>query len=114
MKNIKQAGRGDVDHTKSLPDEVTAGIHTLLGNLQTLMKHRRDQNLSAYMSALNKIPPDYRQKYHILLVWGAQYTVTCFDLRRGREGIEFLTKHHFNLVEKDGFKFLEKVFFFYF
>ena len=109
MKNIKQAGRGDTVHTKALPDEVTAGIHKLLGNLQIVMKHRRDGNLSNYMAALNKIPPNYRHKYHILLVIGAQYTVTCFDLRRGSEGIEFLTKHHFKLVEKDGFKFLEKV-----
>ena len=109
VKNIKRAGRGDTNRTKALPENVTAAIHKLLGNLQALMKHRKNRNGPRYMAALNKIPSEYRHKYHILLVEGAQYTVTCFDLRRGQEGIEFLTKGHFKLVKKDGFIFLEKV-----
>ena len=109
VKNIKRSGRGDTKHFEALPEYAQAAIHTLLGNLQNLMKHRLNREEKAYQIALNLIPNEYRHSYHELLVLGAEYTVVSFDVRRGQEGIAMLTKNHFQVVEKDGYTFFQKV-----
>ena len=73
------------------------------------MEYRLKLDGKNYQIALNLIPDDYRHCYHELMVLGAEYTVVSFDIRRGQEGIAYLKKEHFQLVEKDGYKFLQKV-----
>ena len=107
--NIKIAGRGDTTRTKALPDEFLDSLHRMLANLQNVMKYRNESQLGSYQEALNLLPNEYKNTYHILLVLGAQYIVTTYDIRRGREGIEFLTKKHFQVAEENGFKFYKKV-----
>ena len=109
VKNIKRSGRGETKRYEPLPDHAQAAIHTLLGNLQILVEHRLNKDKKNYRLALNSIPEDYRHCYHELIVLGAEYTVISFDIRRGQEGIAYLLKDHFQLVEKDGYKFLQKV-----
>ena len=107
--NIKSAGRGDVSHFKALPDDFLDSIHGMLANLQNLMEYRKESQLVSYQEAVNLLPHEYRNTYHILLVLGAQYIITTYDLRRGREGIEHLTKKHFQIAEENGFRFFKKV-----
>ena len=109
VKNIKRSGRGDTKRFEPLPEYAQAAIHTLLGNLQDLMKHRLNRDEKNYKIALNLIPNEYRHSYHELLVLGAQYTITSFDIRRGQEGIQLLLKDHFQVIEKDGHRFFQKV-----
>ena len=109
QKNIKAAGRGDVDHFKPIPLEVQNAIHKLLGHLQKVMRHRKNGDPVSYEAALKDLPHEYKHKYHELIVLGAQYTITKFDVRRGREGIELLTKNHYEIVEENGFRFYRKV-----
>ena len=110
VKNIKDAGRGEVDHTKTMPEDVQTSIHKLLGNLIATMEFRKDGDEIAYKESLKNLPSEFRNSYHILLLWGAQYIITTFDLRRGREGIQELTKGHFKLVvDKNGEKRFDKV-----
>ena len=73
------------------------------------MKHRRDGNPTSYKNALKEIPYEYKHSYHELIVIGAQYTITKFEIRRGQEGIEMLTKGHFKIIEKDGLKCFTRV-----
>ena len=108
-KNIKAAGKGDVNRFKPLPEEVLAAIHKLLGQVLTVMKFRMESNSVGYERALNSLPVAHRNNYHELLVLGAEYVVITFDLRRGQEGVEYLKKSHFQLVNKDGLKRFEKV-----
>ena len=108
-KNIKAAGKGDTTHFKPLPLEVENAIHTLLGKVLQIMKHRRDGNPTSYENALKEIPYEYKHSYHELIVIGAQYTITKFEIRRGQEGIEMLTKGHFKIIEKDGLKCFTRV-----
>ena len=109
QKNIKAAGKGDTAHFQPLPLEVQNAIHKLLGNLQTLVRHRKNGDPVSYETALKKLPHEYKHTYHLLIVNGAQYTVTKFDARRGQEGIELLTKSHYEIVEENDFKFYKKV-----
>ena len=109
QKNIKAAGKGDTAHFQPLPLEVQNAIHKLLGNLQTLVRHRKNGDPVSYEAALKNLPYEYKHNYHELIVNGAQYTVTKFDIRHGQEGIELLTKNHYVIVDENGFKFYKKV-----
>ena len=108
-KKIKDAGRAEVNHTPVIPDEPQAAIHKLLGNLLTVMKNRKNGDPTSYEESLKLLPNEYKHNYHELLVAAVQYIVTNFDLQRGREGIEKLTKSHFVQVEENGVKFFRKV-----
>ena len=81
----------------------------MLGHLQKVMRHRKNGDPVSYEAALKNLPYEYKHTYHELMVNGAQYTVTKFDIRRGQEGIELLTKSHYEIVEENGFKFYKKV-----
>ena len=113
-KNIKAAGKAEVNHFAPLPEEVIAAIHKLLGQVLTVMKFRMESNPIGYEKALKSLPAAHRNNYHELLVLGAEYVVISFDMRRGQEGVEFLTKAHFQIVDKDGLKRFEKVHIFHY
>lgn len=108
-KNVKAAGRGDTTHFKPMPLEVQSAIHKLLGNLNALMRHRKNGDPVSYEEALRKLPHEYKHRYHELIVFGGQYTVAKFDVRRGQEGIEYLTKSHYVIEEDGDFKYWRKV-----
>ena len=108
-KKIKDAGRAEINHFVAMPGDPQVAINKLLGNLLTVMKTRKAGDRTQYEESLKLLPFEYKHNYHELLVSGVQYIVTKFDLRRGREGIELLTKSHFVLVEENGIKFFRKV-----
>ena len=59
-KKIKQDGRGNVSHTKPVPDETLVLIYEQLSFVQALMKARDEENQIQYDYVLEKIPENYR------------------------------------------------------
>ena len=55
-----------------LPAETQRAIFTLFGNVIKVIEAR---NTEAYEDALEKIPEEYRNKYHELLLMGVVFTV---------------------------------------
>ena len=108
-KNIKKAGRGETSHFKAMPDHIKTGIHKLLGIVLSVMKYRASGDMGLYKKYLNMLPAEYKDSYHELLLYGSEYTVVNFDLRRGQEGMEYLEKSHYELIEEDGAKYYKKV-----
>ena len=102
-------GRGEVEHHAEIPKDTLDAIWSLCSNLEKLLEARKSKDGNAYLEALAKIPHEWRDRYHELLRICIQFLVTLLDVRRGNEGLEFLTKHHFELREEGGFKFFAKV-----
>ena len=81
-----------------------AGAH-----LQEVLEARLAKDQIRYQSALQHLPDQYRNSYHVLLTLLVQFDVTFFDGRRGAEGIEKLTQQTWKFHEENGVKYLKKV-----
>ena len=59
-KKIKQDGRGNVSHTKPVPNETLVLIYEQLSYVQALMKARDEENQIQYDYVLEKLCENYR------------------------------------------------------
>jgi hypothetical protein len=92
--------------------DVFEAIMNLLAILMELLVAHRDKDKSVYEAALEKlvkIVPAYKDKWHKLVGLGIQFLITLCDIRRGREGIVFLTKDHYQKIEEEGIFYWKKV-----
>ena len=109
---IKEAGCGDTTHYPEIPLDIFSAIMELLGILMELLVAHRDKDKPRYEASLKnlvKIVPAYKDKWHELVGHGIQFLITLFDIRRGREGIVYLTKDHYQKIEEDGIFYWKKV-----
>ena len=97
-KNITKQGRGFTTHYKPIPNDVLFKIIGLLAKYQKIMEVRKMKNYAAYHKALDELSPDVRDSYHKYLTYGAQFIITLFDCRRGREGLREINKDHYALT----------------
>ena len=102
-------GKGEIEHHKEIPEDTLNAIWDLCAKLEYLLEARDSENYEAYMEALDQIPFAWKHKYHELLRICIQFLLTLLDIRRGNEGLELLTKEHFELMEEAGIKFYKKV-----
>ena len=112
QKAIKEEGEGDTTHYPEIPIDVFEAIMDLLAILLKILIAHRDKDISVYQAALEnlvKIVPAYKDKWNHLVGLGIQFLITLFDIRRGREGIVYLTKDHYRKVEEEGIIYWKKV-----
>ena len=108
-REIKADGRGETDHKAEIPDETLDAILSLGAILVRILEARLVKDSDAYNKAINELPNSYKHEWHILLRLVVQFVVTMYDCRRAKEGLELLTKTHFEIAESKGLKFFKKV-----
>ena len=69
MKVLKQAGKGDVKHNQAIPDPVCVKLFKLLVVLTDLLQ--QDENHPEFEENLMKLPSEWREEYHDLVLYGA-------------------------------------------
>ena len=58
-----------------------------------------------YDECLQKIPVEWRHKLNSLVQNGAQMILTLYEVRRSKEGLEFLKKKDLQVMEDDVWQF---------
>ena len=113
-KALLKDGRADVEHKNEIPARVMEKIQKLLYNTVQAIKGR---GTDEYEELLQKIPLHLHSQLNKLLQYGAQYELTRFNVRRGRENIcEFKKKdierqldeiynfHYYRVIKAEGDK----------
>lgn len=108
-REIKQAGRGETDRKTEIPQETLDAFLTLGDQLRRILEVRLVKNSDDYLKTVAELPTAYRDNWHLLLRLVVQFVVTMYDCRRACEGLEFLTKTHFEIEESNGMKYFKKV-----
>ena len=98
-----------MEHHSEIPADTLDAIWNLCSKLEKLLEARKIGDEEEYRMALDDIPAMWRDKWPELLRMCVQFLVTLLDVRRGNEGLELLTKGHFQLKEEGGYVFFEKV-----
>ena len=80
--HVLNSGKMNIEHHKNLPPEMMEGAMDLFAVCETALATR---GTPEYDKWLRKIPVTYRDRYHIILQWGAQWSVTLLEANRGRE-----------------------------
>ena len=71
-----------IDHHKSVSPLVLDAAYQLFGDVMAAYKARGQADYEDY---LNKIPAEWRDKYHYLMQWGVMWFSTLLEVNRGRE-----------------------------
>ena len=71
-----------VDHHKSVSPAVLDAAYGIFADA-TAAYHARGQ--SDYDDYKNKLPVEWRDKYHYILQWGPMWFSTLLEINRGRE-----------------------------
>lgn len=109
-REVKTVGRGETKHHQPIDDESLKKIYCLGADVGAVFEAKiRDK--SVIHELVSKLPEKYRGSYHYLLQMLVQFTLTLFDVRRGNEGLDMLTKNHFEKSHypKGGYDFWRKV-----
>ena len=109
QKETKAQGRGDTDHHKPIDKESLAKIFKLGADVSAVFDAKESGGNVA--DAVSKLPQEYQGSYHYLLQHMVQFLLTLFDVRRGQEGIDSLTKTHFKKehYQEGGYDIYRKV-----
>ena len=114
-KKLKAAGRGDPKHNEEIPKSSLDRIMVLLRKLQAIFRAAKNfgKNSAEYKKAvaeLAELADGYQNRYHFLLQYAAGYLLLSLFARRGREGIDTLTKKHFEKVfdEEENYSYWAK------
>jgi hypothetical protein len=92
MKKLKNDGKTVTVHTKEIPKLALVKMFRMLVTLHRLMTV--DKNGQEYAVLVTQLPPEWQDKYHVLLQWGIMFILALHYCRRAREGIDSLTKDH--------------------
>ena len=71
-----------INHHKALPADVIESAMALFGKAELAFNTR---GTPEYERNLTEIPEAWRNKYHVILLWAAQWNVMLFESNRGRE-----------------------------
>ena len=71
-----------VDHHKSVSPAVLDGAYKLFADATAAYDARGAPD---YQDFLNKLPQDWRNKYHYILQWCPMWFATLLEVNRGRE-----------------------------
>ena len=93
IKEVKSHGRGETQHHKPLDKVSLEKIYQIGADVAGVFEAKLSNgDVSA---AVGKLPDQYKGSYHYLLQMIVQFVLTLFDVRRGQEGLDMLTKQHF-------------------
>ena len=111
-KKLKAAGRGDPKHNEEIPKSSLVKIMDLLKKLQATFRAAKNfgKDSAEYKKLVAELPDGYQDRYHFLLQYAAGYLLLSLFARRGREGIDTLTKKHFEKVfdEEENYSYWAK------
>lgn len=79
-KQIKESGKGDVQHFRELPKTNLGKIFSMFEILLNLVNLR---GTSSFIEALRDLTVFHRDSYNRMLRDGAQFAIQLFDCRRG-------------------------------
>jgi hypothetical protein len=107
LKDLKQNGKGDVQHKDPIDGDTLAKIYQLFQLVQEAYKSRGEAD---YLEKLGKIPKEYQDCYHRLMQMGAQFVLQMAEAKRAREGLHDMKKDALTLFEdrKTHFKYFQK------
>ena len=94
MKKLKQSGKGDTQHHKEIPESSVRKLNELLILLQKIMNCKQKGG-TTYQELVSKLPKNFQDSYHRLLQWSVIYVILFAFARRASEGVDALTKKHF-------------------
>ena len=107
---LKSAGKADTQHHEPIPQESEDAMFDLIAKLQAIMSVE-DKKTQKYKDLVAKLPLEDRNNYHFLIQYSAGYLFMSMFARRGSQGIDELTKSHFEVVvdKENNLKFWQKV-----
>ena len=94
--------RGETEHKQELPAGTMEAILKLLADAKAALEARGSPE---YDECLQKIPVEWRHKLNSLVQNGAQMILTLYEVRRSKEGLEFLKKKDLQVMEDDVWQF---------
>jgi hypothetical protein len=91
-----------------IPADSQKKIFALFGRLLNVWDAR---GTDGYEDAVDKLPAEFRDSYHILWQMAVMYVIIMFDVRRGREGLCEIRKDAYEKQSNSvtGFHFYQKV-----
>ena len=91
---LKAEGKADTQHTEAIPQESQDSIMDLIVLLQAIMGCK-DKDTEEYRNLVSKLPEQYQDCYHFLMQYALYYIFAFLYARRGAQGIDLLSKSHF-------------------
>ena len=107
-KMLVSVGRSTTTHHEEVRPETMLKIYQLLALLEKVVKAR---GTAEYDAVLAELPVELHGSYHNIFQWGAMFVLNMFEVRRGKEGLEFLEVGHFHEFEDEiwDFKYIRKI-----
>ena len=100
---LTQEGKSVTKHKEEIPPATVNDLWMLFKNVQSALENRSSDNYVSFF--LDKIDTDLHNKLNKIMMLGAIYLVTFYEVRRGQEGLEFLQQSDFQLVEDETFQY---------
>ena len=94
--------RSETEHHEEIDPITMVGITKLIVDVVDALEARGTER---YQEKLAKIPVEWQFKLNRILQDGVQFILTLFEVRRGKEGLEFLKKKDFVIFEDSVFDF---------
>ena len=94
--------RSETEHHQEIDPITMVGITKLIVDVVDALEARGTER---YQEKLAKIPVEWQFKLNRILQDGVQFILTLFEVRRGKEGLEFLKKKDFVIFEDSVFDF---------
>ena len=109
-REVKSLGRGDTKHHQPLDEESLKKIYSLGADVCAVLEARISDK-TKLQDAVSRLPQQYHGSYHYLLQSMVQFVMTMFDVRRGKDGLDMLTKDHFQKCHytQGGYDYYKKV-----
>lgn len=101
-KTLLKEGRAEVEHFQEIPARCLQKISRLLHDCVRVIKAR---GTADYDEMLVNIPDDFKNQLNRLLQYGAQFELTRFGCRRGRENIADFKKVDIQMQEDPVYDF---------
>ena len=93
-KELKAAGKADTNHNEPIEEETEDRINDLLALVQKIMEEK-DTESENFKNLVESLPEEYHQTWHKIAQWGVMFLIMKNCARRAREGIDIMTKDHF-------------------
>ena len=92
-----------------IPVEIMKEIIQLLGQLMKIMKARSEKDEVEYRNALELLNPTFRDQWHKLARFGAQFLMILFDTSLRRKDIPNLRINQFQQIFESEIYFWKRV-----
>ena len=102
MNELVANNRSETEHHQEIDPVTMVSLTQLIIDVVDALQARGTEK---YQEKLSKIPFEWQDKLNRILQDGVQLILTLFEVRRGKEGLEFLKKNDFVIFEDSVFDF---------